>query len=107
MRREGSGLLINCMIPGAIVVGAAKLLNKPVMGVFNKSNLTGSWANGDSINHVAAYYEKAAGASKEDRIYSALKSMFNDIEGVDGDIDNGGLKNSVKFLQMTKVMMTL
>lgn len=92
LRREGSGLLINCMIPGAIVVGAAKLLNKPVMGVFNKSNLTGSWANGDSINHVAAYYEKAAGASKEDRIYSALKSMFNDIEGVDGDIDNGGLK---------------
>ena len=54
--------------------------------------MTGSWANGDSINHVAAYYEKAAGASKEDRIYSALKSMFNDIEGVDGDIDNGGLK---------------
>lgn len=92
LRREGSGLLINCMIPGAIVVGAAKLLNKPVMGAFNKSNLTGSWANGDSINHVAGYYEKAAGASKEDRVYSALKSMFDDIEGVDGDIDNGGLK---------------
>lgn len=92
LRREGSGLLINCMIPGAIVVGAAKILNKPVMGAFNKSNLTGSWANGDSINHIAAYYENAAGASKEDRVYSALKSMFDDIEGVDGDISKDGLK---------------
>lgn len=92
LRREGSGLLINCMIPGAIVVGAAKVLNKPVMGTFNKSNLTGSWANGDSINHVVKYYETAQGASKEERVFNSLKSMFNDIEGVDGDIDNGGLK---------------
>lgn len=92
LRREGSGLLINCMIPGAIVVGAAKFLNKPVMGAFNKSNLTGSWANGDSINHVVKYYDAAQGVSKEDRVFNALKAMFNDIEGVDGDIDKGGLK---------------
>lgn len=92
LRREGSGLLINCMIPGAIVVGAAKLLNKPVMGAFNKSNLTSSWANGDSISHVAKYYEAAQGASHEDRVFNTLKSMFTDLEGVDGDIDKGGLK---------------
>lgn len=92
LRREGSGLLINCMIPGAIVVGAAKLLNKPVMGEFKLSNLTGSWANGDSISHVAKYYEAAQGVSQEDRVFNALKTMFNDLEGVDGDIDNGGLK---------------
>ena len=92
LRREGSGLLINCIIPGFVVTGVAKLLNKPVMGEFTGSNLTKSWANGDSINYVASYYEKAAGASKEERVYSALKAMFDDIEGVDGDINNGGLK---------------
>lgn len=91
-RREGSGLLINCMIPSFIVMGAAKLLNRPIMGAFNKSNLTRSWANGDTINCVSKYYKNAHGASKEDRVFSTLKSMFDDIEGVDGDIGKGGLK---------------
>lgn len=91
-RREGSGLLINCMIPSFIVMGAAKLLNRPIMGAFNKSNLTSSWANGDTINCVSKYYKNAQGASKEDRVFSTLKSMFDDIEGVDGDIGKGGLK---------------
>lgn len=91
-RREGSGLLINCMIPSFIVMGAAKLLNRPIMGAFNKSNLTRSWANGDTINCVSKYYKNAQGASKEDRVFSTLKSIFDDIEGVDGDIGKGGLK---------------
>ena len=91
-RREGSGLLINCMIPSFIVMGAAKLLNRPIMGAFNKSNLTRSWANGDTINCVSKYYKNAQGASKEDRVFSTLKSMFDDFEGVDGDIGKGGLK---------------
>ncbi|MBR1424288.1 hypothetical protein IJ579_01855 [bacterium] len=91
-RRESSGLLINCIIPSFIVIGAAKLLNRPVMGMFNKSNLTRSWANSDTIQQIEKYYTKAEGVTKEDQIYNALKAMFNDIEGVDGDIDNGGLK---------------
>ena len=91
-RREGSGLLINCMIPSFIVMGAAKLLNRPIMGAFNKSNLTRSWAHGETINCVSKYYKNAQGASKEDRVFSTLKSMFDDIEGVDGDIGKGGLK---------------
>lgn len=92
LRREGSGLLINCIIPSFIVIGVAKLLNRPIMGAFNKSNLTTSWANGDTIKQVEKYYNSAKDLSKEDRIYTALKSMFDDIEGVDGDIDKGGLK---------------
>ena len=91
-RREGSGLLINCMIPSFIVMGAAKLLNRPIMGAFNKSNLTKSWANSDTINCVSKYYKNAQGSSKEDRVFETLKSMFDDIEGVDGDIGKGGLK---------------
>lgn len=98
LRREGSGLLINCIIPSYIVYGAAKLLQKPVMGAFNKSNLTKSWANGDTISQVQTYYQKAKGDSKEDKIYSTLRTMFDDIEGVDGDIRaKDGLK---KFKQI-------
>ena len=92
LRREGSGLLINCIIPSYIVWGAAKLLNKPVMGMFNKSNLAKSWANGDTISQVEKYFNNAKGSTKEERVYNTLRTMFDDIEGVNGDIKQGGLK---------------
>ena len=92
LRREGSGLLINCIIPSYIVIGVANLLHRPIMGAFDKSNLTRSWANGDTIKQVEKYYTGAQDLSKEDRVFNTLKTMFNDIEGVDGDIDKGGLK---------------
>lgn len=101
-RRESSGLLINCIIPSFIVIGVAKLLNKPIMGQFNASNLTKSWANGDSIKHVESYYHKAEGFSKEDRIFNTLKGMLDDIEGVDGDIDKGGLKKFKDIFSSTE-----
>lgn len=91
-RREFSGLLINCLIPSFIVIGVAKLLQKPIMGMFNKSNLAKSWANSDTVDQVGKYYNAAEGATKQERTYNALKSMINDMEGVDGDIDKGGLK---------------
>ncbi len=92
LRREGSGLLINCMIPGFVVVGVAKLLNRPVMREFSKSNLTGSWANGENISNIQRYLGAAQGSTKEDKIFNTVKAMLNDLEGVDGDIENGGLK---------------
>ncbi|MCM1338559.1 MAG: hypothetical protein NC191_02680 [Muribaculaceae bacterium] len=92
LRREGSGLLINCIIPSYVVYGAAKLLHRPIMGLFNKSNLAKSWANSDAIDKVNSYFNQATGATKEERVFNTLKSMFDNIEGVDGDISNGGLK---------------
>ena len=91
-RREFSGLFINCLIPSYIVIGVAKLLNRPIMGDFKLSNLTQSWANGDTIKCIDKYYKEAPGNTKEDRIYNTLKNMINDIEGVDGDVNKGGLK---------------
>lgn len=92
LRREGSGLVINCLIPSFVVMGAAKLFNRPVMGGFNKSNLTKSWANGETISKIEKYYTAAEGANKEDKIYNTLKSLIEDIEGVNGDIQKDGLK---------------
>jgi hypothetical protein len=93
-RRESSGLIINCLIPSFIVIGVAKFLRwTGIMGDFKASNLTRSWANGDAIKNIEKYYQKAEVATKkEDRIFNALKGMFDDIEGVDGDVEKGGLK---------------
>ncbi len=92
LRREGSGLLINCIIPSFIVMGAAKLLDRPIMGDFNKYSLVKCWANGDAIDKIEKYYKAAGGASNKEKVFNTLKSMINDMEGVDGDISKGGLK---------------
>lgn len=91
-RREASGLIINCIIPSFIVTGVAALLNKPIMKNFSKAGLATSWANSEAINKVEHYYNASKGANSEERMFNTLKSMFDDIEGVDGDISKGGLK---------------
>lgn len=91
-RRESSGLIINCIIPSFIVIGLAKLLNRPIMEGFNKSNLTKSWANGEALDKIKKYFEASKGETKQERVVNTLKTMINDIEGVDGDISKGGLK---------------
>jgi len=91
-RRESSGLLINCIIPSFIVEAAAFLLQKPIMGLFSKSSLYRSWANSDSISQVHKFYKAAEGANHEEKIFNTLKNMFDSIEGVDGDVDKGGMK---------------
>ena len=81
-RRESSGLIINCIIPSFIVIGLAKLLNRPIMGNFNKSNLTRSWANGEAIDKIKKYFEASKGETKHQRVVNTLKTMINDIEAI-------------------------
>ncbi|MBQ1612842.1 MAG: hypothetical protein II085_05140, partial [Alphaproteobacteria bacterium] len=78
-RREGSGLLINCILPGAFVVGAAKLLNGPfkIMGKNSKSNLTKNWADEATLNTINTYY-KGTGTSN---YFETIRNMFVDLKG--------------------------
>ena len=91
-RREFSGLFINCLIPSFVVIGVAKLLNKPIMGGFNKSNLTKSWANGEALGKIQKYFADAQGTDRKEKVMNTVKNLFADMEGVDGDIEKGGLK---------------
>ncbi|MFI3300519.1 MAG: hypothetical protein R3Y28_03770 [Candidatus Gastranaerophilales bacterium] len=95
-RRESSGLIVNCLLPSFIVMGATKALEKPIMGGYNKSSLVNTWANDDSLDKIQQFYSKAEGKGEE-KIYNTFKSMFNSIEGVDGDAEKGGLKNFKDF----------
>lgn len=91
-RREGSGLIINCLIPSFIVMGAAKLLQRPIMGSFKNSKLTNVWANNDTIDKIKEFYGKAEGSNKEQKVYDTLKRMISSIEGVDGNAEKDGMK---------------
>lgn len=94
-RRESSGLIINCLIPGFIVAGVASLMQKPIMGHFtkHKAGLSHCWANDDALSKIEKYYKESNGADKETRIFNTLKNTFDNISGVTGDIDKGGEKH--------------
>ncbi len=85
-RRESSGLIVNCLIPGYIVYGIAKGLNKfvpAIMKPFNKSNLASNWADSNTIEKITHYYKNAQGTGDE-KLFNAFKNLTYDISGVDG-----------------------
>ncbi len=86
-RREASGLFVNCLIPGFIVMGIAKLLQRPVMGkLFNKSNLSNAWANENAIDKIHHFYGKHIGDNKltqREKIYNTFRDELGSLSGVD------------------------
>lgn len=82
-RREGSGLVVNCLIPSFIVMGLAKLMQKPIMKGFGKSDLSGVWANEESFNIVARYLNGAQGKGSQ-KLENAITDFMRDLSGIDG-----------------------
>lgn len=101
-RRESSGLIVNCLIPSFVVLGAGKILQKPVMGSFSKSNMAGTWAGGEMLEKIHHYYKNAQGTGNEKTV-DAMCKQFLDMEGLDGHriikfkevLDPGVLKEKV------------
>ena len=87
LRRESSGLIVNCLIPSFITLGIAKCLNPAFMpkGV----NMSRSWASVDMIQKAADFYDKA---ESKDKVEESLRKIIGSIEGVDG-------KENINFLE--------
>ncbi len=94
-RRESSGLVVNCLIPSAIVWVIAKAIQKPIMG--HKTQMSDCWANEDTINLVTKYwqnaYDKAIDGSGKQifaddknkaKVYNTIKKILEETEGIDG-----------------------
>lgn len=81
-RRESSGLFINCILPGAFVMGIASLLNGSIMG--KKSNLIKNWADSATLEKINEFY-KGTGTENYSQM---LKNMFLDLNGADGKVFN-------------------
>ena len=83
-RRESSGLIVNCLIPSFIVMGVAKLLQRPFMGNFKKSSLVNTWANSDSIDKIHKFFANAQGTNIDERLYNTFRDQLGCLVGVDG-----------------------
>lgn len=86
LRREGSGLIVNCIIPSFIVMGAAKLLQKPLLkGEFKNADFVHNWSNTDALKKIQTFYsETDASAPIEKRVEQTFRNMLNNLEGLDG-----------------------
>lgn len=78
-RRESSGLCVNCMIPGVVTLGIAKILNKFIMP--KGANMHSCWADSDMINKFADIYNASA---TNDKIGNSLRNILESIEGFEG-----------------------
>lgn len=86
-RRESSGLIVNCLIPGFIVAGVAKLLQTPIMKGFGKSDLSSTWANENAINKIHDFYAPHFADESLDqrqKVYNTFRDELGSLSGVDG-----------------------
>ena len=86
-RRESSGLIVNCLIPGFIVAGVAKLLQTPIMKGFGKSDLSTTWANENAINKIHDFYAPHFADKSLDqrqKVYNTFRDELGSLSGVDG-----------------------
>ena len=90
LRRESSGLIVNCLIPSFITLGIAKCLNPLFMP--KGANMSRSWADRDLLQKAAEYYDKSSG----DKVEESLRKLIGNIEGIDG-VDKD--KNKINFLK--------
>lgn len=80
-RRESSGLLINCMIPGFVALGFGKLFNNHIMG--QKSDLSSCWAGNKTIDTLADIYNKTEGDCRT-KVKESYKKILSGLNGIDG-----------------------
>lgn len=82
MRREFSGLIVNCLIPGVIVKGVAKML--PKAPELKGTDVVNSWANGDVINKLSGVYNSVQTSGVSDKTRAFVEKSLTSIEGLDG-----------------------
>lgn len=87
-RRESSGLIVNCLIPGFITMGTAYAFNKFIMP--KGTNLANCWADGELINKTTEIYKNT---KSSDKIEATLKEIIANIEGFEG-------KNKIKLSEV-------
>ena len=78
-RRESSGLIVNCLIPGFITMGVAAGLNKFIMPKGVK--MARCWADGDLINRTTEIYQQS---KSTDKVKDTLKQILANVEGFEG-----------------------
>ena len=79
LRREASGLIVNCLIPGAVAWLGALGINKFIMP--ENTNMASCWADHSLIDKATELYKKS---NASDKIKDSLKEILGNTEGTHG-----------------------
>lgn len=80
-RREFSGLFVNCLMPGFVVWGLAKLL--PKSQELKGTDAASSWANSNAIDRFKEIYKKTA-VNKADNTREFVETSLTSLRGLEG-----------------------
>lgn len=85
-RRESSGLVINCLLPGVLSMGLASVMKNGVMGAeFKNIPMEKVWANEETIDFLSSNWQSVQSIpDKEKRLEKFLRMSFDSLEGADG-----------------------
>ena len=81
-RREFSGLFVNCLMPGLVVMGMAGLL--PKANELKQTGVVSSWANSDSIDKLKGVYKQAQASGDKNVTRAYVQKALDSLEGLDG-----------------------
>ncbi|MCX4274551.1 MAG: hypothetical protein OSJ27_02075 [Candidatus Gastranaerophilales bacterium] len=87
LRREFSGLAVNCLMPSFFVLGAAKLINGFFMKDFKGVDMSGSWANSETIDTLKNIFQNTIKENQTDSAQEArsfVKQTLESLEGLKG-----------------------
>ena len=102
LRRESSGLLVNCLLPSYFVMGVAGFLNHlSLPKEYRHLGMAKSWADEDTISKLSSF------AKIKNKEKSFARSVLEDLEGYNSSIDNKWVKyssNQKAFDSATKLL---
>lgn len=81
-RREFSGLIVNCLIPGVIVKGVAKVLPKDA--TLKGTDAVNSFANGAAIDRLSNVYKSVQTTPAADCTRDYVQKSLASLRGLDG-----------------------
>lgn len=90
-RRESSGLIVNCLIPSFITLGAAIGLNKLIMP--ENVNMSSCWADSSLIQRTTEIYTKS---TSNDKVFDTFREIISNTQGHHGN------KNILFSKELTK-----
>lgn len=84
LRREFSGLAVNCLMPSFFVLGAAKLINGLFMKDFKGIDMSSSWANSETIDVLKGIFQNTIKENHPDAAKEAKSFVRQTLESLEG-----------------------
>lgn len=108
LRRESSGLLVNCLLPSYFVMGVAGFLNYLALPKeYRHLKMATSWADEDTILKLSSFAKEGSQASQNVNAKSFARKVLEDLEGYNSSKESKWIKYSADTDAFENAVKTL